>query len=123
MEDGVTAAIDGIECSECCKALDESYRVPSNEPCPRCGSIRRTVYVSTIVSTMPQMYDKAAWQSGDLRRGKPLRWGVTGDDLHRKSGRWSTLERIFDRIKDYYYEHIADKETGTVDQALRRKAE
>jgi len=31
-----------------------------------------------------------------------------------KSGRWSTLERIFDRIKDYYYEHIADKETGTV---------
>jgi phage FluMu protein Com len=106
--------LDGIECTECGNVLNETYRAQSGKPCPRCGSIKRTIHVSVIASVMPQIHEQVAWRSGNRRRGKPLRWGVVGDDLYRKLGRWSTLERIFDRIKDYYYEHIADKETGAV---------
>jgi hypothetical protein len=40
--------------------------------------------------------------------------GRRRDSFYRKSGRWSTLVRTFDRIKDWYYEHIVDRENGDV---------
>jgi predicted RNA-binding Zn-ribbon protein involved in translation (DUF1610 family) len=108
------ASIDHVECSDCNESLAHSHSTTTREPCPRCGSLRRTIHVGTILSAKVEMHAKAEWKSGARKTGKPLRWGVTGDDLHRNSGRWSTVERVFDRIRDYYYEHISDKESGTV---------
>jgi len=110
----VNATIDSIECSDCHELLDESYQPPNQKGCPRCGSLRRTIQVGAILSTMVGFHAKASWRTGDRKRGKPLRWGVTGDDLHSESGRWNKLERTFDRIMDLYYEHIVDGETGVV---------
>ena len=37
-----------------------------------------------------------------------------GDSFHRKSARWHRLTRIIDRLRDRYYEHVTDAETGVV---------
>lgn len=39
---------------------------------------------------------------------------ISGDDLHRNSGKWYNKERVIDQEKDYYRETIADPETGEV---------
>jgi hypothetical protein len=46
--------------------------------------------------------------------GKTLAEGVSGDDLHRKSGKWIKKERLIDRTKDQYKEVVTDPETGGV---------
>ncbi len=47
-------------------------------------------------------------------KGKPYLEGRTGDDLHRKTGKWMVLERIIDRAKNWYKELITDPNTGRV---------
>ena len=37
-----------------------------------------------------------------------------GDSFHRKGARWHKLTRIIDRVRNWYYEHIVDAETGAV---------
>jgi hypothetical protein len=105
--------IDRVEYTDCNESLDHSYASPAKGICPRCGSLKRTIHIDVLTETL-ELHEKAKWRSRDSRRGKPLRWGVIGDDLHGRSGRWSLLERIFDRIKGVYYEHISDKESGAV---------
>ncbi len=51
---------------------------------------------------------------------KAMRKGVVGDDFHRASGRWSVIVRTLDRLNNWYYERITDKETG---QLLRQVEE
>ena len=111
-----------IKCSNCDQELDQSYQAPSQRPCPECGSTVGTVFVnmSATVATKASIYAKLRWWKR-LPRRKALRWGVRGDDLHRNSGRWSVLVRTFDRVKDWYYEHITDKETGEVLRHVEKK--
>ncbi|MBI3573584.1 zinc ribbon domain-containing protein [Candidatus Kaiserbacteria bacterium] len=47
-------------------------------------------------------------------KGKPYVEGRTGDDLHRKTGKWMLLERVIDRAKNWYKELITDPETDAV---------
>src|SRR5712664_3711642 len=47
-------------------------------------------------------------------KGKPYVGGRTGDDLHRKTGKWMLLEQVIDRAKNWYKELITDPETGEV---------
>jgi hypothetical protein len=46
-----------------------------------------------------------------------------GDSFFRRTGRWHRLTRIIDRVRDWYFEHIVDAETGEViryrDEPLR----
>jgi len=46
--------------------------------------------------------------------GRPFVEGKVGDDVHRKTGRWMRLERIIDRARDWYREHISDRTTAEV---------
>jgi hypothetical protein len=46
--------------------------------------------------------------------GKTLAEGLSGDDLHRKSGKWMKKERLINRAEDRYKEVITDPETGGV---------
>jgi len=39
---------------------------------------------------------------------------LSGDDLHRKSGKWMKKEQLIDRAKDHYKEVVTDPETGSV---------
>jgi hypothetical protein len=45
---------------------------------------------------------------------KPIAETFQGDDIHRKTGRLSKIERIIDREHDKYRELITDSETGDV---------
>lgn len=47
-------------------------------------------------------------------RGKPAVEGFTGDDLHRKSGRWMHKVQIVDRENDRYFKKVVDPATGEV---------
>ena len=38
----------------------------------------------------------------------------SGDDFHRNSGRWNTLERVIDRQGKRYRELIIDPDTGQI---------
>ena len=39
---------------------------------------------------------------------------VQGDDIHRKTGRLSKIERVIDRENGKYHELITDAETGDI---------
>lgn len=107
--------MNSIRCGNCGQELHQSDQAPCERPCPECGSIARTVIVniSATVAAKASIHAKLGWWER-LPKKKALRWGVSGDDFHRKSGRWSVVVRTFDRMKDWYYEHITDKETGQV---------
>jgi hypothetical protein len=47
-------------------------------------------------------------------KNKPLIEGFSGDDLHRKTGKWNKKIRVIDQEKDLYVETITDPETGEV---------
>jgi hypothetical protein len=47
-------------------------------------------------------------------KGKPVIEQFTGDDLHRKSGRWMHKVQIVDREKDRYFKEVIDPETGEI---------
>ena len=107
--------IDGMrKCGSCGLELDESYNSFVQKPCPTCGSLLRIVSLSGSFSCgPPAMYTKLGWWDR-APKSQALQWGVRGDDLYRRSGRWSVVVRTFDRIRDWYFEHITDKETGQV---------
>jgi hypothetical protein len=99
----------------CHQPLNSSYQAPSIRPCPRCGSSARRVQVGEALAIPKvEIFGKLNWRSGEKRNRKPLRSGVTGDDFYKASGRWSSVTRVIDRLKDWYYEHIIDRETGQV---------
>jgi len=39
---------------------------------------------------------------------------VSGDDLHRKTGKWMKLSRLIDRENDLYKEEVKNPETGDI---------
>lgn len=45
---------------------------------------------------------------------KILAEGFSGDDLHRKSGKWMKKERVIDHAKDEYKEVVTDPEDGRI---------
>jgi hypothetical protein len=81
-------------------------------PCPECGSTRRTVAVSLGGSITPRGF----------LRGRAFRCGARkwfaqiekGSSFFLKTGRWHRLERLIDRARNRYREHIIDSETGRV---------
>jgi hypothetical protein len=47
-------------------------------------------------------------------KSKPKIESISGDDLHRQTGKWYTKERVIDQERDYYRETITDPKTGKV---------
>jgi hypothetical protein len=45
---------------------------------------------------------------------KPFVESVSGDDLHRKTGKWMKLSRLIDREHNLYREEVKDPSTGGV---------
>lgn len=52
--------------------------------------------------------------------GKTLGESLSGDDLHRKTGKWVQKSRTIDHQNDWYEEVVTDPDTG---QVLHRCAE
>lgn len=109
------------KCGGCGRKLDESASLPPSErlPCPSCGSTARAFseQVEDKVTNRERLGFKV--KCGGKRR--PAVEGVSGADLHRKSGRWMHLTRLIDRKKDRYEEVVTDPETGEVIHECRER--
>jgi hypothetical protein len=57
-------------------------------------------------------HDSAKMRLKDAATGQTVLEQFSGDDLHRKSGKWMTKQRIIDWTNDRYKELVADPETG-----------
>src|SRR5512141_1517332 len=103
-------AIDSVlvHCGGCNAVLaeDPHSRAEQRGPCPHCGSLSRRfdVNLSETVTLRSKLTAKAR-HPGQKRAFIEQ---TVGDDLHRKTGRWMTLHRLIDRVKNWYHEQITD---------------
>lgn len=103
-----------VSCMHCGVALPErTDTLPAErKPCPDCGSLTRTFHVH-ITETVTVL-QKIGTKHKRPGKKKPIFESVTGDDLHRATGKWNKLTREIDRENDHYREIIVDPETGNV---------
>jgi hypothetical protein len=115
------AEVSGWSCSGCGNTLHIQAQPAGSPriPCPHCGSTARTAHVSASVRASTQVYLKSHAKYREGGR-KVVREEISGDDLFRKSGRWSIMRRLIDRASDWYEETFHDRDTG---QIIHRKAE
>lgn len=101
-------------CAGCDEMLDEppGLTLDARTPCPRCGSLGRK-HVVGINSTL-HLYSKAVMKARRAAGGKPYQEQIVGSDLHRKSGIWMRYERLIDRARNWYREHVTNPTTGQV---------
>jgi hypothetical protein len=106
--------MSSVVCGSCGATLEESSDTPaeSRTPCTSCSSTARRFH-KTLENTIAP-HSKLAFKAKRGGKGRPFLWGVVGDDLHRKTGQWNRLERVFDRIYNRYHELITDPRTGEV---------
>jgi hypothetical protein len=102
------------KCNDCGAWLEELPGTPVEErkPCPSCGSLSRKVEV-TIQDTVT-VREKLGVKTRHGSTGKPFYEADSGDDLHRKTGKWMKLERVVDRLKNWYREVIINPKTNEV---------
>jgi len=110
----MTVDLIEVQCDECRERIEESPHLADEDrlPCPRCGS--RSRYIRVAVSGTLVTHSKLALKGQRLGLKKPFIEQVVGDDLYRKTGRWMKLERVIDRLKNWYHERVTDPSTGTV---------
>jgi DNA-directed RNA polymerase subunit RPC12/RpoP len=113
----VSEATRVVTCQACGKELEEPPGLEERAPCPRCGSAARHVMIG--VRDTITVHESVAVKARHGDRGRPFREIKQGDDLHRKTGRWTVLSRLIDREQDLYEERIVDGETGEVIRDVR----
>jgi len=103
-----------VQCGNCLEPLEESPHLPADRrpPCPHCGSPLR--HFNIAVSDSVTLHSKLNLKGRRPGLKRPFVEQVVGDDLHRKTGRWMNLERVIDRLKNWYYERVTDPRTGTI---------
>src|SRR3990172_3460382 len=89
-----------------------SFDAEPRQPCPQCQSTERVYHLSLFdaIHFRSQLKGKAR----DDSNRRPFMTFTFGDNLWRKMNRWMHLDRIIDRRRNRYYEHIEDPKTGEV---------
>jgi hypothetical protein len=105
---------DTVKCGNCGEELTEqtNLNIENRIPCPQCGSLSR-VYSAAIQETF-HLRDKIGMKAKRGGKGKPFIETVTGEELHRKTGKWNHIERIIDHENNLYSETITDPDTGSI---------
>ena len=103
-----------VSCGRCNETLSESPNLPHEErmPCPNCGSTNRLFHAK--VEGKVTMKSKLRIKGRHSGRGKPFVEAISGDDLHRKSGKWMKFSRLIDRDNDQYHEIVTEPRTGEI---------
>ncbi|SRR6266481_2789512 len=99
-----------VTCASC-GALIKETSTEARTPCPQCGSTARQFNVE--IAEELKFRENLGFKHKNPE-GKTLAEGLSGDDLHRKSGKWMKKERLIDRAKDHYKEVVTDPDTGSV---------
>ena len=105
---------DIVKCGKCGEELTEptNLTIENRIPCPKCSSLSRA-YSITIKETI-HLRDKFGMKAKRGGKGKPFIETVTGEDLHRETGKLNNIERTFDRENNLYSETITDTDTGRI---------
>jgi hypothetical protein len=105
---------ESVFCGHCGMPLKEDATSPVDKrtPCPSCGSVKRVVHAT--LGNAIDLKEKNRAKGHHSSGGKPFIEQVSGDDLHRMSGKWMKLSRTIDRDNDVYHEVIADPDTGEI---------
>ena len=106
--------VDSVLCSLCKRLINESSNtsVSERKPCPTCGSLARTFNES--IQDKLTIREKLGLKHKRPGYKKPIYESVTGDDLHRATGKWNKLTREIDRENNLYKELIINPDTGDV---------
>jgi hypothetical protein len=112
-EDGLNSAV----CSSCGyiypnPKLLGSQSSDERTPCPVCKS--KAVTFQVQLADTVTLHDTLGLKFKQPGEKKPVVEIKTGDDLHRKSGRWMKLDRRIDRKGNRYTEKVVDPKTGEV---------
>lgn len=106
-------ASQAVQCGACGAFVNEPANLPSNQRkgCPYCGSTTRHFNVN--VSDTLHFHESLGMRHKNAA-GKTLAESMSGDDLHRKTGKWMHKERVIDHASDRYKEVVTDPESGVV---------
>lgn len=74
-----------IKCTDCGIQLPEDSGTESRQPCPQCGSLRRTVELR--IEERIQIHEMVGLKARKPGAKKPTVEMAQGDDVHRDSGR------------------------------------
>jgi hypothetical protein len=110
----MSAAVGPVCCGCCGEVLDESCTLSlvNRAPCPMCGSLSRKYDVQVTATVVVR--SKLGLKQKRPGVKKPIYEQVSGDDLHRKTGLWSRLLRVIDRLGNRYREEIFNSDTGEI---------
>lgn len=97
------------KCHDCGKQLS-----PIERPCSLCGSMKRDIAMKITETLTIHEQLKATTKKKINGKNKITNIQKVGDSYFKKTGRWHSLVRVIDKVKDRYYELIKDKETGKV---------
>jgi hypothetical protein len=104
-----------VSCETCKAVLLEDPSKPSPGPCPQCGGVTRHVLlefhdeIGIREKLVMKLKDPSLTGKAKVRQEQ-----IVGDDLHKKSGRWLTKNRLIDRTENRYFEEVIDPATGEV---------
>lgn len=108
-----------VICNNCKKEIEKQEGDISKTfiECPHCLSKSISIYEifeeDAVLDIKESYRDKL--RNENLKSKEKLRKNIfSGDDLHRKSGKWYKKERIIDRDNDSYKEIVIDPDTGLV---------
>lgn len=106
-----------VICSDCGAELPSGWAHQSTEqPCTRCGSIKRYVNMTIHDNVGVQIHDSVRGKAKDATRpskANPRLDFFHGDDLRKSDGRWMRKDRVIDKDNDRYMERVVDPTTGS----------
>ena len=100
-------------CGNCGDPIDEPTNLAPQDrkPCPSCGSTTRAISVSASDTVTTHASVRLKHEDAT---GETLGESTSGDDLHRKTGKWMQKSRTIDHKNDQYKEVIIDPVTGRI---------
>jgi len=101
---------EGVSCPSCKAPLRTGGADGTSVRCGKCGSTTHFKHLSSGVALAARLFRRARSPGRarfDVQREE-------GDSYHRDSARWHRLIRVIDRVRNWYYEHVTDRETGNL---------
>lgn len=117
-----------LTCSDCGIVLASGPAAGGefSEPCPKCGSLQQKLHVSLHDTVEVQAHDlmelKAKNNSYPSKR-KLRQHIIMGSEERKSVGDYVEKERVIDKDKDLYREHVVDKDGNvihSVEESLKK---
>lgn len=101
-------------CSGCGRPVtDEEHNTTPRQVCPTCGSTAHTTNQHCQAVAHAKAHLKLHSKHRD-NKGKVVREEYHGEDYYRKTGKWSIMYRLIDRLNNWYEEIFHERDSGKI---------